>query len=179
MKRKWKSESGLRLEPAELGAARPRVLGSLGDHGNSYQTTSALEMEYPTLRIQVRVNLKGEYVITVKDDDSTTLLRSIAEEGNKVLLKQSKRRHKVVLQCCPLDLPFEAVEVHPQVASAQYLTTRWDNLPTRQVLLVCVGPPPAKIDLVCWGRYGCKVLQVPAAQSPPGKMRARRQVWSV
>ncbi len=33
-----------------------------------------------------RVNLKGEHVVTPKDEDSTALLRRIAEEGNRVLL---------------------------------------------------------------------------------------------
>ena len=93
-------------------------------------------------------------MLTPKDDDFTTLLYSITEEGNKVLLLDpSEKRHKVVLEHYPLDLPLEVVEAHPQVASAQSLTTRRNKLLNRQVLLVCVGSPPAKIDLGCWGRY--------------------------
>ncbi|XP_063854131.1 uncharacterized protein LOC135096523 [Scylla paramamosain] len=140
---------------------RPKFkLGSLGEHENSYRAISALEREYPTLRIQVRVNLKGEHVVTPKDEDSTALLRRIAEEGNRVLLLDpSEKRHKLVLERYPLDLPLEAVEAHPQVTSAQRLTSRRDKLPTRQVLLVCVGPPPAKLDLGCWGRYSLRPYQ--------------------
>ena len=79
---------------------RPKFkLGSLGDHETAYQAITALEEEYPALRMEVRPNLKAEYVLTPKDEASATFLRRLAEEGNRVLLLDPNlRRHKVVLQ---------------------------------------------------------------------------------
>ncbi|KAK4307367.1 hypothetical protein Pmani_020886 [Petrolisthes manimaculis] len=135
-------------------------LGSLGDHGSPYQAITALEREHLTLRMEGRPNLQGEYVLTPKDEDSTALLRRIAKEGNKVLLLDpSERRHKVVLEWYPLDLPLDAVEAHPQVASAKRLHSPRNKQPTRQVLLVFVGLLPTKLDLGCWGRYSLRSYQ--------------------
>ena len=120
-KREWTrvGTSGARRRQTK----RPKFkLGSLVDHGNFYQAISVLEREYPTLQIQVGVNLNGEYVLTPKNDDCTTLLRSIAEKGNKVLLLSPKERDtRRCWSATPLDLSLEAVEAHPQVASAQRL----------------------------------------------------------
>ena len=134
---------------------RPRFkLGDLGDHENAYKAITALEKEYPTLRMQVRPNLQMEYILTPKGEDSAALLRRLAEEGNRVLLLDpSERRHRVVVERYPLDLPLDAVEAHPQVTSAKRLTSWRSKEDTRQVLVVMVGPPPEKLDLGSWGRY--------------------------
>ena len=140
---------------------RPKFkLGSHGDHGSAYQAITALEREHPELKMEVRPNLQGEYILTPKSDDSATLLRSIAEEGNRVLLLDpSKRVCKVLLERYPLNLPLDAVEAHPRVTSAQRLRAWRDKAPTRQVLLVLEGPPPAKLDLGCWGKYSLRPYQ--------------------
>ena len=111
-------------------------------------------MEHPSLTIEVRPNLQGEYILTPKDADSTTLLHRLAEEGNRVLLLDlNEWRRKVLLDRYPLDPPLDAVEEHPQVASAQHLYSWRDKLPPRQVLLGIAGQMPAKLDIGCWGKY--------------------------
>ena len=102
---------------------RPKFkLGSLGDHETAYQAIKTLEEEYPALRMEVRPNLKAEYVLTPKDKASATFLRRLAEEGNRVfLLDPNLRRHKVVLQRYPLDLPLDAVRNYANVLSATRL----------------------------------------------------------
>ena len=140
---------------------RPKFkLGSLGDHASAYLAITALEKDYPTLRIDIRPNLASEYVLTPKDEDTAALLRRLSEEGNRViLLNPSERRYRVVLERYPLDLPLEAVEAHPSVDSAKRLLAGKDNFPTRQVLLVHVGPPPTKLNLGCWGTYTLRPYQ--------------------
>ena len=142
-------------------APRPKFkLGALGDHETAYRAITALEEEYPALRMEVRPNLKAEYILTPKDEDSAALLRRLAEEGNKVLLLDpSLRKHKVVLQRYPLDLPLDAVRGHANVLSATRLRATRDNIPTRQVLVELQGPPPAKLDLGCWGSYTLRAFQ--------------------
>lgn len=118
--------------------------------GTTTVLTTALKREHLTLWMEVRPNLQGEYVLTLKDEDSTTLLCHIVEEGNKVLLLDpSESRHKVVFEWYPYDLPLDTLEAHPQVASAKHQHSRRNKLPTTQVL----RPPAAKLDLGCWDRY--------------------------
>ncbi len=137
--KKWKRRAGHQQSP------RPKFkLGYTGDHESDYQAITALELEHPTLKMEVRPNLSGVYILTPKNEDSAALLRRIAEEGNKVIvLEPSEKRHKMVLERYPLNLPLDAVKAHPQVASAERLCSGREKVPTRQVLLVHVGPPPA------------------------------------
>ncbi|XP_076041977.1 uncharacterized protein LOC143025849 [Oratosquilla oratoria] len=137
---------------------RPKFkLGHLGDHDSAYQAITALERENPSLKMEVRLNLQGEHILKARDEASAVLLRRLAEEGNTViLLDPNLRRHKVVLERYPLDLPLKAVEAHPKVISAERLRSRTDKLPTRQVLVMLEGQPPPKLDLGCWGRYSLR-----------------------
>ena len=116
-------------------------------------------MEHPSLRIEVRPNLQGEYILTPKDADSTTLLRCLVEQGNRVLLLDPNEwRCMVLLERYPLDLPLDAIQANPQVAFSPRL--RWrDKLTTRQVMLVIVGQTPAKLDLGCWGKCSLRPYQ--------------------
>ncbi|KAG0719769.1 hypothetical protein GWK47_049815 [Chionoecetes opilio] len=103
--------------------------------------------------MEVRPNLYGEYILTPKDEESTALLRRLADEDNRVLLLDpSVRRHKVVLERYSVDFPLDAVKAQPHVVSATRLNGK-DNIATRQVLLVHEGPPPAKLTLRSWGTY--------------------------
>ena len=120
----------------------------------------ALEEEHLELKMDVRPNLKANYVLPPKDEASAALLRRLAKEGNKLLLLDpSLRRHKVMLQQYPLDLPLDAVENHPNVLSATWLRATLENIPTRQVLVEHQGPPSAKVDLGCWGSYFLRAYQ--------------------
>ena len=92
-------------------------MGNLGDHESTYRAVNALKVEYPGLMMNLRPNLKGEYVLPPREEDFAVLLCCLAEEGNKVLLLDpSDRRHKMGLERYPLNL-LDAVKAHPQVAS--------------------------------------------------------------
>ena len=135
-------------------------LTTQGDRGAAYSTITALETDHPDLKMEVRPNLVGDYVLTPKDEASTVLLRRRAEEDDAVvLLDPTVKRHKVVLERYPLDLPLEAIEAHPHVLSATRLRGTRTRGPTRQVLVVYEGIPPEKLQLGCWGRYDVRPYQ--------------------
>lgn len=130
---------------------KPRFkLGSLGEKDRAYRALTTLEKNHPTLRMEVRSILKGEYVLAPKIEASVTLLQRLAEEGNRVLLLDpGVRRHRVVLERYPVDLPLEAVKEHHDVLSATRFPVRRNSEPTRQVLVVHQRSPPPVLDLSC------------------------------
>ena len=114
---------------------RPRPRFRLVLHAgpqSAYQAVTALEDDHPSLKMEVRPNLTGEYTLTPKDDASETLLRRLAEEGDRqLLLDPCVKRHKVVLERYPVNLPLEAVEAHRRVVSTRRLQSGGDAIPTR------------------------------------------------
>ena len=94
--------------------------------------------------------MKGEYVLTPKDDDSAAKISVLAREGDSeaklVLLDPEDRHTKVIMERYPLDLPIEAVRDHPHVVSAERLLAFPGRAPTRQVLVELLGAAPERLD---------------------------------
>ncbi|KAG0724405.1 hypothetical protein GWK47_040633 [Chionoecetes opilio] len=109
-----------------------------GGYANHYLAVLPLQRDLPGLQMDVRPNLKGEYVLTHKDDASTDRMCGLAQERDAparlVLLDPAERHTKAVLQRYPLEMPFEAVWDHPSVISAGRLRAVRNRAPTRQVL---------------------------------------------
>ncbi|KAG0713761.1 hypothetical protein GWK47_015507 [Chionoecetes opilio] len=86
---------------------------------------------------------------SLEDHASAYLAITALEDENPALRME---RHKVVLERYPVDFPLDAAKAQPHVVSATRLRG-WDNIATRQVLIVHEGPPPAKLTLRSWGTY--------------------------
>ncbi|KAG0724898.1 Transposon TX1 uncharacterized protein [Chionoecetes opilio] len=129
---------GKRRQPAhDTGSKRPRFkLGCTTGYANHYLAVIALQRDLPGLQMDVRSNLKGEYVLTPKGEAATDRMCDLAQERDAparlVLLDHAERHTKAVLQRYPLDMPLEAVRDHPSVISAGRLHAVRDRAPTRQ-----------------------------------------------
>ena len=138
-------------------APLPRFKVKLEGHSNGYQAVTALEADHRDLKLTVRPNLKGEYILTPRDAVTVERLKALSREGDPnsrvTLLDPEKKQVKGVLQRYPLDLPLEAVKAHPAVLSAERLRAWGDKAPTRQVVVVHEGRLPEKLDLGAWGKY--------------------------
>lgn len=126
-------------------------------HAILYQAVLALQRDLPGLSMDIRPNLKGEYVLTHKDDESAARISALIVAGDTaarlVQLDPAERRSKVVLQRYPLELPLEVVRDHPHVVSAERLRAARDKAPTCQVLVQLVGAATDKLDQGPWGRH--------------------------
>ena len=139
-----RTEDG-RLSAAPVRGRRPKFkLGNTEGHANHYLAVLALQKDLPGLRMEIKPNLKGEYVLIPRDDDSAARMCTLTEAQNArlVMLDTAGKRIKAVLQCYPLDLPLDAVRDHPAVVSAERLRAVRDKAPTRQVLVELLGAAP-------------------------------------
>ena len=150
-------------QAARVSCRRPKFkLGNTAGYDNAYQAVVALQRDLPNLLLDIRPNLKGEYVLTPKDDASAARMLAVAQEegpaARLVLLDPAERRVKRVLQRYPLDMPLEAVLDHRDVVSAVRLRAT-DRALTRQVMVELTGEAAAadKLDLGVWGRYSLRM----------------------
>lgn len=137
--------------------------------------------------MDIRSNLKVEYVLTPEEDDSTTKMSALAREGDpeaKLLLLGSEgKRTTLVIEPNPLVLPIKAVLDHPNEVSVERLHSPQGRAPMHQVTEVtrhCAG----ETQLDAFGEILLKPLpeRVPmllpllTVQSPAGTLPALRQM---
>ncbi|KAG0718515.1 hypothetical protein GWK47_052309 [Chionoecetes opilio] len=150
------SDTSVGLEEGD-GAELRQGEGDADGYANLYLAVLALQWDLPGLQMYVRPNLKGEYILTPKDDASTDRMCGLAQERDAparlVLLDPAERHTKAVLQRYSHDMPLEAVRDHPSVISAGRLRAVRDRAPTRQVLVELIGAAPDRLDLGPWGKY--------------------------
>ena len=83
------------------------------DLAESYRLITGMELDNPSLKLEVRPNLRGEYIFTPKDDASESRLRELSENDERlVLLDPRERQQRMVVERYPHSLPLEAVEAH-------------------------------------------------------------------
>ncbi|KAG0721812.1 hypothetical protein GWK47_045677 [Chionoecetes opilio] len=183
---------GAGRQPAPVtGSKRPRIkLGCTTGYANHYLAVLALQRDLQGLQMDVRPNLKGEYVLTPKDDAATDRMCGLVQERDAparlVLLDPAERHTKAVLQRYPHDMPLEAVRDHPSVISAWRLRAVRDRAPTRQVLVELIGAAPDGLDRGPFGgKYSLRHYKggAPAVYrcqryNPPARaLSTPRQVW--
>ena len=112
---------------------------------------SSFEKKHPNLAMNVKPDLKGEWIITPKDAFSYQTIKS-STLINAVELNSASKNTKAVVMSYPMALPLEPLITYPNVLSAERMKNKFGNL-TTAILTTFSGPPPEKVNLGMWGNF--------------------------
>ncbi|XP_068205218.1 uncharacterized protein [Palaemon carinicauda] len=113
----------------------------------SYAAVVAIATSNPGIKISARVNLKGDIIITTKDQDSASLFH---KETSQAYLDPAEKLRKAVVSNYSVKMPLIFITDCSNVAHAErYLGCH--KQPTRKVTVIFIGPIPLSLDLRLWG----------------------------
>lgn len=129
-------------------------------HANSYQAIKSMEREHPALKIRVRLNLEGLYIIQPVDIKSEEVLQRISKDTPGLeSLDPNTRETKAIVMNYPAGQVLDPLTEHESITSAERCTAGREKMQTKQVLITFQGPLPDHINLGAFGRYKIRRYQ--------------------
>ncbi|XP_068214494.1 uncharacterized protein [Palaemon carinicauda] len=115
----------------------------------SYAAVAAIAASNPGIKISARANLKGDIIITTKDQDSASLLHT---EASFTYVDPAKKLSKAIVVNYPVNMSLSFITDCSQVAQAErHLGSH--KQPTRSVTVTFIGPIPKTLDPRLWGSF--------------------------
>lgn len=134
------------------------ITTSNDDFPTSIEALLALEKDYPSLQVSIRLTKKGDYIFTTTDSDTARILQDVKvlSSDKTVTLgpyTPPPKTTKMVVEGYPLGFPLDHIKEHPLIESATQLVARPSKEETRQVLVTILGEPITEIQLGIFGTF--------------------------
>ena len=116
-----------------------------------YRMLADFEKNHPGLNLTAKPNLKGEWILTPKDQETYNKIKT-----TKLMITQelsSTDKHlKAVVVSYPLALPLEPLLKQENIVAAERMKNKYGQL-TTAILTTFIGAVPERISLGIWGTF--------------------------
>ncbi|XP_064096487.1 proteoglycan 4-like [Macrobrachium nipponense] len=119
--------------PANSSSTLPKFKAIASQGQSSYAAVLALENKHPEAKLHARPNLKGEFIISPKDQHSADLL---SNDPSCLLLDPADKITKGMICKVPRYIPIERILQLPNILSASRCTVKKDAATTEETLKV-------------------------------------------
>ena len=126
-----------------------RIVASSSQEG--YRQLSDFQKHNPNLLFVAKPNLKGEWIISPKNQIAFDKIRT-SKHLNTTELVHSDKHFKAVVTSYPIALPLDPLLALPNINTAERMKNKFGIL-THAILVTFIGTIPDRVELGVWGSF--------------------------